>query len=295
MNYCPLCGQEVSFIPYFDVRDPESRKYAVIHNGDTSCPASTEAPPVIDHAFNVDCIAGMELIPDKSVDLVLCDLPYGVLNRKNPNAKWDCVIPFDVLWQQYERITKDAAAIVLFASGMFTSDLMQSNRKLWKYNLVWKKGNRPTGFLNAKKQPLRITEDICVFYNKQPTYNPQFSVGDKCHARGGAGNASQKQARNGCYGEFGATPVVMTNEKYPLSIIDIPKEHPQTYHPTQKPVALLEYLIKTYSNEGDTVLDNCFGSGSTLLAALNTGRHCIGFETEPKYFDTAAERLSERI
>ena len=177
---------------------------------------------------------------------------------------------------------------------MFTSDLMQSNRKLWKYNLIWKKGNRPTGFLNAKKQPLRITEDICVFYNKQPTYNPQFSVGDKCHARGGAGNASQKQARNGCYGEFGATPVVMTNEKYPLSIIDIPKEHPQTYHPTQKPVALLEYLIKTYSNEGDTVLDNCFGSGSTLLAALNTGRHCIGFETEPKYFDTAAERISGR-
>ncbi len=233
----------------------------------------------------------MTLIPDKSVDLVLCDLPYGVLNSTNPNAKWDSIIPFDLLWKQYERIIKKNGAIVLFASGMFTSDLMQSNRKLWKYNLVWKKGNRPTGFLNAKKQPLRITEDICVFYAQQPTYNPQFTTGDKCHSRGGAGNGVTKQGRNGCYGEFKSTPVIMTNEKYPLSIIDIPKEHPQKYHPTQKPVALLEYLIKTYTNEGDTVVDNCFGSGSTLLAATRNNRCCIGFEKEEKYYSIAAERL----
>ncbi len=177
---------------------------------------------------------------------------------------------------------------------MFTADLLHSNKKLWKYNLIWKKGNRPTGFLNAKKQPLRITEDICVFYRKQPTYNPQFTYGDKCHNRGGAGNATPKQGRNGCYGEFNSTPTVVTNEKYPLSIIDIPKEHPQTYHPTQKPVALLEYLIKTYTNEGDIVLDNCFGSGSTLIAALNCNRIAVGFEKDENYFRVAAERMAKR-
>lgn len=280
-------------MPYFDTRQPDSRKQVFIHSGHSDCPVSTFTPPVKYNAFNGDCLTGMHLIPDNSVDLILCDLPYGVLNSKNPNAKWDSVIPFPELWRHYKRVIKDNGAIVLFASGMFTSDLMQSNRKMWKYNLIWKKGNRPTGFLNAKKQPLRISEDICVFYDKQPTYNPQFTVGDTCHTRGGAGNATQKQGRNGCYGEFKSTPVVVTNEKYPLSIIDIPKEHPQSYHPTQKPVALLEYLIRTYTNEGDTVLDNCFGSGSTLIAAVNTGRVCIGFEQEEKYFNVAAERLSD--
>ena len=240
-----------------------------------------------------DCLELMKEIPDKSVDMILCDLPYGVLNKKNPNAKWDCVIPFVDLWQEYERVIKDNGAIVLFASGMFTADLMQSNRKLWKYNLVWKKGNRPTGFLNAKRQPLKINEDICVFYKKQPTYNPQFTVGEKCHSRGGTGNGKGKQKRNGCYGEFKSTPVIMTNLKYPLSIIDVPKEHPQNYHPTQKPVALLEYLIRTYTNEGEIVLDNCMGSGSTCVACVNTNRHYIGFEKEPKYYDIACKRLNE--
>lgn len=294
MDCCPICGKEITLLPHFDVREPIKRGCAVLHSPeDMSCPASAFTPPVKYQAFNGDCLTGMRLIPDKSVDLILCDLPYGVLNSKNPNAKWDCVIPFADMWRQYERIIKDNGAIVLFAAGMFTSDLMQSNRKLWKYNLVWKKGNRPTGFLNAKKQPLRINEDICIFYKKQPTYNPQFTIGEKCHSRGGAGNSTDKQGRNGCYGEFKNTPVVMTNEKYPLSIIDIPKEHPQTYHPTQKPVALLEYLIKTYTNEGDTVLDNCFGSGSTLVAAVKCGRAVIGFEKEARYYETAAERLQE--
>lgn len=243
--------------------------------------------------FCGDCLGLMKDIPDKSMDMILCDLPYGVLNKKNPNAKWDFVIPFVDLWQEYERIIKENGVIVLFASGMFTADLMQSNRKLWKYNLVWKKGNRPTGFLNAKKQPLRICEDICVFYKKQPTYNPQFTIGEKCHSRGGAGNAKEKQGRNGCYGEFQSTPVVKTNEKYPLSIIDIAKEHPQTFHPTQKPVALLEYLIKTYTNEGETVLDNCMGSGSTGVACVNTNRNFIGIELDENYYNIACERISK--
>ena len=238
-----------------------------------------------------NCLELMKEIPDGSVDMILCDLPYGVLNKKNPNAKWDSVIPFPALWEQYERVIKDNGAIALFASGMFTADLMQSNRKLWKYNLTWKKGNRPTGFLNAKKQPLRICEDICVFYKKQPTYNPQFTIGEKCHKRGGAGNAETKQGRNGCYGKFMQTAVVLTNQKYPLSLIDIPKEHPQKFHPTQKPVALLEYLVKTYTNEGDTVLDNCMGSGSTGVACVKTKRRFIGMELDAGYFEIAKARI----
>ena len=240
-----------------------------------------------------DCLELMRDIPDKSIDMILCDLPYGLLNKRNPSAKWDCVITFANLWSEYVRVIKDNGAVVLFASGMFTADLMKSNEKLWKYNLVWKKGNRPTGFLNAKKQPLRITEDICVFYSKQPTYNPQFTIGNKCHRRGGACNDSGKQGRNGCYGEFKSTEVVMTNQKYPISLIDIPKEHPQKYHPTQKPVALLEYLIKTYTNEGDTVLDNCMGSGSTGVACVNTNRNFIGIELDENYFEIAQERISK--
>lgn len=242
-----------------------------------------------------DCLELMKEIPDKSVDMILCDLPYGVLNKSNKHAKWDNIIPFEPLWEQYERIIKNNGAIVLFGSGMFTADLMQSNRKLWRYNLIWKKGNRPTGFLNAKRQPLRINEDICVFYKNQPTYNPQFTIGNKCHTRGGAGNSVQKQGKNGCYGAFNITPVVLTNEKYPVSIIDIPKEYPQKYHPTQKPVALLEYLIKTYTNEGDLVLDNCIGSGSTGVAAINTNRRFIGIELDEQYFKIAENRINEAI
>ncbi len=240
-----------------------------------------------------DCLELMKNIPDGSIDMILCDLPYGILNKQNKNAKWDSVLPFDLLWANYKRIIKNNGAIILFSSGMFTADVMKSAPKMWRYNLVWKKGNRPTGFLNAKKQPLRINEDICVFYKKQPTYNPQFTIGEKCHSRGGAGNSTDKQGRNGCYGEFKNTPVIMTNEKYPLSIIDIPKEHPQIYHPTQKPVALLEYLIKTYTNEGENVLDNCMGSGSTGVACVNTNRDFIGIELDKQYFDIAVNRIAE--
>lgn len=136
-----------------------------------------------------DCLEEMRNIPDGSVDCIICDLPYGVLNRSNRNAKWDCVIPFDRLWEQYERIIKDNGAIVLFAQGMFTARLMMSNPKLWRYNLIWDKINRPTGFLNANRCPLRIHEDILVFYKSQPTYNPQFTKGEHNHKRGKTGNA----------------------------------------------------------------------------------------------------------
>ena len=133
-----------------------------------------------------DCLELMNDIPDNSIDMILCDLPYGVLNRKNNRAKWDMVIPFDKLWQQYERIIKENGAILLFSQGMFSADLMNSNRKLWRYNLIWKKGNRVSGFLNANRQPLRNHEDICVFFKKQSTYNPQMVVGEKNNKKGGA-------------------------------------------------------------------------------------------------------------
>lgn len=243
--------------------------------------------------YQGDCLELMKNIPDGSVDMVLCDLPYGALNKRNPHAAWDKPLPFEDLWREYLRVTKENAAIVLFASGMFTVDLINSNRKLWKYNLIWKKGNRPTGFLNANRQPLRITEDICVFYRKQPTYNPQFTLGEKAHRRGAPGNSSSKGGQNGCYGEFGDVRSEITNQKYPLSLIDIPKEHPQKYHTTQKPVALLKYLVKTYTNPGDVVLDNCMGSGSTGIACVRTGRRFIGMELNEKYYQTATERIAK--
>lgn len=230
-----------------------------------------------------DCLEIMKDISTETIDMILCDLPYGMLNKRNRNAQWDNILPFDKLWEQYERVIKVNGAIVLFGSGIFTAQLMMSNVKLWKYNWVWKKGNRPTGFLNAKKQPLRLTEDICVFYKKQPTYNPQMTVDSKLHLRGNAGNAKCKQGRNGCYDNFNVTPVTMTNEKY--------KEHPQTFHPTQKPVALCEYLIKTYSNENNLVLDNCMGSGSTGVACVRTNRNFIGIELNEHYFNVAKERI----
>lgn len=240
-----------------------------------------------------DCLELMKEIPDGSVDMVLCDLPYGILNKSNRLARWDVLIDFDALWHEYGRITKDDAAIVLFAGGMFTATTMLSNPQLWRYNLVWKKGNRPTGFLDAKKRPLRIHEDICVFYKKQPTYNPQFTYGEKVHSRGAAGNRKGKAGRNGCYGEFKTTPSVKTNLKYPVSVVDIAKEHPQKFHSTQKPVALCEWLIKTYTNPGETVLDNCMGSGSTGVACVNTGRNFIGMDLDQGYFDIADKRISD--
>ena len=140
----------------------------------------------IDKIYNEDCLIGMRDIPDKSIDAIICDLPYGVLNRQNKSAQWDNIIPIEPLWEQYERVIKNNGAIVLFAQGMFTAQLMMSNPKMWRYNLIWDKINRSTGFLNANRCPLRIHEDIVVFYKSQPTYNPQFTFGQVNHKRGGS-------------------------------------------------------------------------------------------------------------
>lgn len=280
----------------------------------------------IDKIYNEDCLIGMRDIPDKSIDAIICDLPYGVLNRQNKSAQWDNIIPIEPLWEQYERVIKDNGAIVLFAQGMFTAQLMMSNPKLWRYNLIWDKINRSTGFLNANKCPLRIHEDIVVFYKSQPTYNPQFTFGTDCHKRGGAGNSYKQNkagaiygkmtnggkkekedmpsfedsemclsgARNRCNGNFAVTETRITNEKYPTSIIRVDKEHDGNYHhPTQKPVNLIRWLIRTYTNEGDLVLDNCMGSGTTAVACIKEKRHFIGYEITKEYFDIAQERIKQ--
>ena len=239
--------------------------------------------------FKGDCLEVMKTIANESVDMILCDLPYGVLNKSNKDAKWDSVIPFDKLWEQYERIIKPNGAIVLFGSGMFTAKLMMSNPKLWKYNLVWQKGGRVTGFLNSKKMPLREHEDIVVFYKKQPTYNPQmvYCPESRNHSRG----KQEKEQTNRCYGQIHKVEDIITDYKYPRSVLNFAKPHPAV-HPTQKPVKLCEWLIKTYTNEGETVLDNCMGSGTTGVAAKRTGRRFIGIENDEKYYTMAIERIN---
>lgn len=236
-----------------------------------------------------NCLEYMKDIEDNSINMVLCDLPYGVLNKTNENAKWDSVIPLDLLWVQYKRIIKDDGIIILFGSGMFTAELMMSNKKWWRYNLIWKKGNRSSGFLNAKKQPLRNHEDIVIFYKSQPTYNPQFRYGEFTHNKG---YGIHRQTQN-CYGKMQEVETIVTNLKYPISVLDFDKEHPQKYHPTQKPVELLKYLIKTYTNENDWVLDNCMGSGSTGVACKQLNRNFIGIELEEKYFKIAQDRIEK--
>lgn len=247
----------------------------------------------MDKLINADCLIAMKDIPDKSVDMILCDLPYEVLHKNNPHAQWDRKIPFDKLWEQYNRVIKDNGAIVLFAQGMFTAELMMSNPKMWRYNLVWNKVAK-NGFLNANRMPLRQHEDICVFYKQLPTYNPQMT---KCepHKRNHSKGSMAKQGKNSCYGNFVEVPTKITDEKYPTSIISISKEHKvgNFFHPTQKSVALLEYLIKTYSNEGETILDNTMGSGSTGVAAKRLNRNFIGIELNEEYFKIAVKRIQQ--
>ena len=228
-----------------------------------------------------DCLELMNNIPDKSVDMILCDLPYGVTQ-----CKWDAIIPFDKLWEQYNRIIKNNGAVVLFGNEPFTSLLICSNLKNFKYNWIWQKNNA-TGFLNAKKQPLNDNETISVFYKKQCTYNPQMTVAEKIYKRG-----MVKRSKSDCYGEEKDFVQIETGLRYPKRIQYFNNNHTrEQLHPTQKPVELLEYLIKTYTNEDEVVLDNCMGSGSTGVACINTNRRFIGMEIEEKYFEIAKDRM----
>ena len=229
-----------------------------------------------------DCMERMAEIPDGSVDLVLCDLPYGTTQ----NA-WDAVIPFEALWAHYWRVLKPNGAAVLTAAQPFTRALVMSQAKAFRYQWVWEKSNA-TGFLNAQKQPLRAHEDVLVFYLQQPTFNPQMVLGEaykkstgvKSSANYGVQSSLNERSYDGM--------------RYPRTVQRIPSVvRAESAHPTQKPVALMEYLIRTYTHEGETVLDNCFGSGTTGVAAIQLGRKFIGIEREEKYFDIAVRRIEQ--
>lgn len=234
-----------------------------------------------------DCLDRMKEIPDGSVDLVLTDPPYGTTA-----CKWDAVIPFEPMWEQVKRVLKKNGAAVFTASQPFTSALVMSNPKNFRYSLVWEK-TTASGHLNAKKMPMRAHEDILVFYSSLPTYNPQKTQG---HKRKVAANVDRAQKLSECYGSQSGVTTYDATDRYPRSVIKTSTDKQKSsMHPTQKPVALMEYLTRTYTNEGETVLDFAMGSGTTGVACVNTGRRFIGVERDPEYFRIATDRISQAI
>ena len=238
--------------------------------------------------YNADCFDVFSEIQDASIDAIICDLPYGVTQNEK-----DVMLPFDRLWEQYNRVIKENGAILLFAQGLFYVDLVNSNRKMFKYDLVWDK-ILTSGFLNANRMPLRSHEQIAVFYKKQPTYNPQFTEGEPSHSKGT--KYLTKTQTNQNYGEF--KPLEETDQdtskKHPKSIIQFQKPHPSiAVHRTEKSVEMLEWLVRTYTNEGDVVLDNTMGSCTTGLASVKNKRLFIGIEKDEKYYDISVKRMKD--
>lgn len=231
-----------------------------------------------------DCLEQLKTLPDASVDMVLTDPPYGTTA-----CKWDAVIPFEPMWNEMNRVTKQNGAMVFTASQPFTSALVMSNLKAFRYSLVWDKVNKYTGALNANRMPLKRHEDVCVFYRSLPTYNKQH--------REGKPFKSSNTNGHGAYTQYGVKRerrfTVNDGRHNPCSVLEIPGDNKKELglHPTQKPVALLEYLIKTYTLPGETVLDFTMGSGSTGVACVNTGREFIGIERDDKYFEIAKRRI----
>lgn len=245
--------------------------------------------------YHGDCFRLMQDIPDKSIDMILSDPPYACLNKSNKDARWDKEINLQELWKQYGRIIKDNGAILLFGQGLFAGKLIMSNPRLYKFDIVWNKV-RKTGFLNAKKMPMRQHEQILVFYKKLPTYNPQMVRCEPHQRNHSRGNGTHKET-NRNYGKYGKAGDIITDEKYPGSIITFAKGHGKEdwLHPTAKPVELLRYLIRTYSNEEDLVLDNFAGSGSACIAAIKEKRKFIGIETDNHFFEVADERIKNEL
>ena len=237
-----------------------------------------------------DCLERMKEIPDRSVDMVLTDPPYGTTA-----CKWDSIIPLEPMWEQLKRLIKPNGAIVMTASQPFTTTLIASNMKMFKYCWVWNK-KKAANFLFGNKMPLKITEDVVVFYSKQPTYNPIKRVnprGPQKSGRKGIGNTIKDHLPN-CPKRSKAGKSYEPDKLLPVSILEISKP-PKPIHPTQKPVALMEYLIKTYTNEGETVLDFTMGSGTTGVACIRTGRRFIGIERDAGHFETARARLENEL
>jgi len=232
-----------------------------------------------------ECLEEMAKLPDKSIDMILCDLPYGTTD-----VSWDTIIPFPELWEQYERIITNTGAIVLTAANPFSAKLICSNLPLFRYEIIWDKVNRATGYANARKQPMRIHENILVFYKRSPIYNPQMGTGKPFKSKPSKSPVAE------VYAKGGLTGVSQENHgtRFPNSILRVKaSDGKKSQHPTQKPVALCEWLIKTYTVEGQTVLDNCMGSGTTGVAAVNTGRNFIGMEMTSKFYRIARDRISE--
>jgi site-specific DNA-methyltransferase (adenine-specific) len=233
-----------------------------------------------------DCLEVMKKLPDKSIDMILCDLPYGTTQNK-----WDSIIPLDKLWEHYDRIIKDNGCIALFAQTPFDKVLGSSNLKLLKYEWIWEK-NKATGFLNSKKMPLKAHENVLIFYKSLPVYSPQGLV-KKTKPTINKGNRGKKEQGAGGTNYGKATKdSAQKYENYPRDVLQFGVVMKPT-HPTEKPVDLCEYFIRTYTDEGDLVLDNCIGSGTTAIAALNTGRFFIGIEKEPKYVEIARKRVEQ--
>jgi len=230
-----------------------------------------------------DCLDVMQGIPDGSVDMVCTDPPFGTTA-----CKWDSVIPFEPMWEQLRRITKPNGAIVLMASQPFTSALVMSNVKMFKYEWIWQKP-KGTGHLNAKKMPMRDKEDVLVFYAAQCTYNPQMTAGTTYKNK--AGDPTKSTSMTESYGAYTNERTDNLGTRYPKQVQAFPVVQRDTLHPTQKPVALMEYLIRTYTNPGETVLDFTMGSGTTGVAAANTGRKFIGIEMDADYFTVASARI----
>ncbi|MEK7143004.1 MAG: site-specific DNA-methyltransferase [Patescibacteria group bacterium] len=216
----------------------------------------------------------MKNIPPKSIDMILCDLPYGTTQNQ-----WDSIIPLNKLWKHYERVIKDKGVIALTAQGHFAAKVTLSNPKLFKYKIIWVK-SKPTNFLNAKKQPLRKHEDILIFYKEQPLYNPQMSIGEPYN------KGFRKDQLTGSYGDFKTVEVKSNGERYPTDVIyfKTAESEGQVYHPTQKPVGLGRYLIKTFSRPGNIILDNACGSGSFLVASVLEGRKFVGIEKNQEVY-----------
>lgn len=231
--------------------------------------------------INADCLDAMKSIEDKSIDMILCDLPYGTTA-----CKWDVVIPFEPLWEQYKRIIKDNGAIVLTASQPFTSALVMSNPKMFKYDWVWEKG-KATQHANCRIRPLKAHEDILVFSNGKTIYNPQMAVGKPYKGR-------LRIVQTEEWKSYGSKRNDNEGFRYPRTVLkESSGDRDGRLHPTQKPVALFDYLIKTYTNEGETVLDNCMGSGTAGVACVNTNRKFIGIEKDEKYFAISVDRISK--
>ncbi len=234
--------------------------------------------------YNEDCLEGMKRIPDGSVDMILCDLPYGTTV-----CAWDTIIPFEPLWEQYERVVKDNGAIVLTSMQPFTSALVMSRPNLFRHEWIWEK-SRTTGFFNAERSPLKKHENVSVFGKRSPFYNPVKTLADPEKIDRRKNIRNPKVDQNGVYGKYEKVRKKDEGMRYPTTIQEFQSAE-KTIHPTQKPVALFEYLIKTYTNKGETVLDNCMGSGTTAIACMNTERNFIGFELDKTYYEKSLERI----